>query len=257
MFSYRYLILLFFLSFSFIIKSEEFLGNNFSRKKNSLDWEYVEDQNNKQLIWQESKNDISGKRIGKKKKKPNRVNSLGRTLKVNGKYLPEISHYVPNAFLEDKNKKITSSFRYISKTRFCVGENFSSTCSDGVVDFDFNLFSNEKYSFSPKINIQSLSNRGTSLGQGVNLGFKAAKKISSTWYVAFGGENILHFDETIDLGRNFYLVFSSFYPKYKEDSTPKLFYNLGIGSDFYGYGGNGYLARTTCFGKPNLTGNGT
>ena len=36
-----------------------------------------------------------------------------------------------------------------------------------------------------------------------------------------------------------------------------LFFNVGVGSDFYGYKGNGFLARTSCFGQPNLTGNGS
>ena len=83
MFQYKFLIVLFFISFSLIIRSEEFLNNNFNRKKNSLDWQYVEDQNNKQLIWKESKKDITGIGLLKKKKKAFKVSSLGKTLIIN------------------------------------------------------------------------------------------------------------------------------------------------------------------------------
>ncbi len=81
--------------------------------------------------------------------------------------------------------------------------------------------------------------------------------MSSKFFLAFGGDNIIHFDDTIDLGRNFYLISSSYYKINSSSDAPILFINAGIGSDFFGYKGNGFLARTTCFGRPNLTGEGT
>ena len=193
------------------------------------------------------------------KRKNFRIRSLGKSIEVNGKPYPEISNYINNAFVESSNKFSTISLRGISKTRHCNGNNFSHDCIDGVIDLDFNLISTEQFSFNPKINIQSLSNRRgqTSLGEGVSLGFKLATSFSEKIHIAFGGENIIHLDENIDLGRNFYIVSSTYYPLNEFENPAMLFMNFGIGSDFYGYKGNGYLARTSCLGRPNLTGNGT
>ena len=102
-----------------------------------------------------------------------------------------------------------------------------------------------------------MTNRGTNFGDGVSLGVKVAKELSPNWSLAFGGENIFHFDETIDLGHNFYVMASTYIPLSTKEKSNILFLNAGIGSDFYGYKGNGFLARTSCFGQPNLTGNGS
>ncbi len=184
------------------------------------------------------------------------INSIGKGITLGGVSYPDISSYVPNAFVENPDKALTSSFRWISKTRSCGERNFSSNCIDGILDIDFNLINTDKFSFNPKITVQSISNRGTAIGEGSSLGFKMAWKLTDKYSVAFGGENIIHFDESIDLGRNFYFV-SSTYFKTPINNESFLFLNAGIGSDFYGYRGNGYLARTSCLGKNTLTGNGT
>ena len=185
------------------------------------------------------------------------IKSLGRAVSVNGFHYPEISNYVPNAYTEDPSKLFTLSFRAISKTRFCVGENFSDACSDGVLDFDFNLINKDNFSFNPKLNVQSLTNRGTKFGDASSLGFKSAFKLSDKWSIALGGENLIHLDDKVDLGRNFYFLASTFKKLNNEDHPMILFLNAGIGSDFYGYKGNGFLGKTKCFGTPNLTGEGS
>lgn len=230
-----------------------------------LSWELKDDLNsdNNFFEWQTTE-DVNGTKglnnylIDKHTLKRNfyEVNSLGRGITINGLFYPDISSYIPNAFVENPDKTLTSSFRWISKTRSCGERNFSSNCIDGVLDLDFNLINTENFSFNPKFSIQSLSSRGTSIGEGRSLGFKFARKLTDKYSIAFGGENVIHFDETIDLGRNFYFVTSTFYPLSKNKNS-FLFINAGIGSDFYGYRGNGFLGRTSCFGGNTLTGNGT
>jgi len=185
------------------------------------------------------------------------VKAVAKAVSINNIIYPDISNYVPNGFVETPHKIFTFSSRGISRTRFCDGD-FSS-CIDGVLDIDFNLINLENYSFNPKVNLQSLSDRGTKFGEGISLGFKYAKSLLPNWSVAIGGENIIHLDETIDLGRNFYFVASTFMPLSNKDEKihPILFLNGGIGSDFYGYKGNGFLGTTSCFGKSTLTGGGT
>ena len=222
-----------------------------------LDWEFNNSDFENQLHWDEA--DIDEiyrekiKIINNSRKTDFAVRSIGKGVTVNGYYYPDISNYVPNAYVEDPNKLFGLSTRGISKTRFCNGKNFSKDCIDGVLDFDFKLFNNNYISILPKINVQSLSSRGTSFGEGYSLGVKVAKEISQNWSFALGGENIIHFDETVDLGHNFFVMASTYLPLSSKKNPSILFLNLGIGSDFYGYKGNGFLFRTSC-GNNTLTG---
>ena len=239
-----------------IAEKNEVKINSNSIKK--LDWEYGDLNNEEELNWHKVdtdeiyKNQIIIKNIGNKINSFS-VRSTGKGVTVNGSYYPDISNYVPNAYVEDPNKLFGLSTRGISKTRFCNGNNFSKSCMDGILDLDFKLFNNNKFSIYPKINIQSLTNRGTDFGDGISMGVKVAKELSTNWSLALGGENIFHFDDTIDLGHNFYFMASTYIPLSTRENSNILFLNAGIGSDFYGYKGNGFLFRTPC-GNNTLTG---
>lgn len=188
------------------------------------------------------------------------IKAFDRSVSVNYLPYPEISHYVPNGFVESDQKLITAAFRAISKLRFCESPNFDTKCADGFLNISLNTFNTDKFSFNTKLSIQSISDRGsTSIGEESSMGFKLAKRLSPKWSMAFGGENVIHLDKNIDMGRNFYLIASTFYeiPSSNSDNPSIVFANFGVGTDFYGYAGNGFLGTTSCFGKPTLTGNGT
>ena len=256
-----YILTLFTLFINFNIANAFAEKNEFKIKSIStekLNWESSVSNFENQLNWYEvDKEEIYKQQIKLKNitRKTNikTIRSIGKGVTVNGFYYPEISNYVPNAYVEDPNKLFGLSIRGISKTRSCNGENFSKGCIDGVLDFDFKLFNNNDVSIFPKINLQSLSSRGTNLGEGSSLGVKIAKELSPNWSIAFGGENIFHFDETIDLGHNFFVIASTYLPLNSKNNSNILFLNVGIGSDFYGYRGNGFLFRTPC-GNNTLTG---
>ncbi len=257
--------ILFLSLFSFIInlnipnlfaeKNEVKIKSNSLKK---LNWEYSDSNTKEQLNWHEAdsediyKEQIKIKNINRKTNFFS-VRSTGKGVTINGFYYPDISNYVPNAFVEDPNKFLGLSARGISKTRICNGKNFSKDCIDGVLDLDFKLFNNDNFSIYPKISMQSLSSRGTAFGEGFSLGVKIAKEISPNWSIAIGGENLAHFDKTIDLGHNFFVIASTYLPLNSRENPSILFLNLGIGSDFYGYKGNGFLFRTPC-GSNSLTG---
>ena len=235
--------------------------NELKTKSNSikkLNWEYSDLNTKEQLNWDEIdleeiyKEQIKIKNINRKAETYS-VRSIGKAVSINGFYYPDISNYVPNAFVEDPNKFLGLSTRGISKTRICNGKNFSKDCIDGVLDLDFKLFNNDNFSIYPKISMQSLSTRGTAFGEGFSSGVKIAKEISPNWSIAFGGENIIHFDNTIDLGHNYFVIASTYRTFNSRKNSSILFLNLGIGSDFYGYKGNGFLFRTPC-GSNSLTG---
>ena len=255
--------LTFFSYFCTFLKSETFLKNIEILEKNisNLDWNYIQNKRGNELIWSEGINtELNSETLLKRTFKNDiDIRAYGRAVTVDGVAYPEISNYVPNAYIEDPQKITTLSLRAISKTRSCNKKNFDSSCVDGILDVDFNLLNTDNWSLNPKFTILSLSDRGTDALEGLSMGFKAAKKMSSKWSFAFGGENIIHFDKTEHLGRDFYLVASTYNQINKRSGNkgPIIFFNAGLGTDFYGYRGNGYIGRISCLGKPNLTGDGT
>ena len=190
------------------------------------------------------------------KKKPNsKIRATGRNITINNILYPEISNYVPNAFVQDPHSKFNFSTRLISKTRSSTCKGSVINCGDGILNISYGLLNTENASFSIDYTIQSLSSRrkGTKIGEGQSMGFKLAKEINPKWSVALGGDHIIHFDESTDLGRNFYLISSHFYSFNKSLNSPKFFVNFGIGSDFFGYKGNGNLGQINCIGNNTLT----
>ena len=184
-----------------------------------------------------------------------RVRAAGRNITINDVLYPEISNYVPNGFVEDPNKSFTITSKFISKTRSYGCEGDLLNCADGILNINYNFVNLDKLSFGLNYTIQSLTSRrgGTEIGEGGSMGFKLAKEISENWSIALGGENIIHFDDHTDLGRNFYLVSSNFFPINDSDNSPLLFLTFGVGSDFFGYKGNGNLGTINCLGNNTLT----
>ena len=186
------------------------------------------------------------------------IRSLGNSVSVNGYLYPDLSIYVPNGFLTHQERNMTISFRGIGRVRHCKTEKLiSNNCSDGIIDIDYSILKFEKYTFDINFTAASLTNRGTDFGEGLSLGFKTSFKEFKNWNFAFGGDHIIHFDEHTDLGRNLYAVASRAFILNSKEKPPILFLTGGIGTDFFGYKGNGYLGKVNCFGKRNLTGNGS
>ena len=99
-------------------------------KKNNLiskiNWqiENVEKEKNKPLWYPIYPEKIKENNDNSLKKNKFSVKSLHRSILVNDFLYPEISNYVPNAFLESSDKFVTFSLRGISKTRQCNDSNF-------------------------------------------------------------------------------------------------------------------------------------
>ena len=243
------------------IKKEPFIEKQPNKKIASIKWEKTFNKNKSPLYWEKLDKDAKIPsndfiKFANNYKKAFKVKSLDRSVIVDETYYPEISHYVPNGYVSYDQKLLTTSLRTISKLRFCDGKNFEYKCADGILNIDLNLISTDKFSLNTKYSLQSISDRGTKFGEESSIGFKIARQVHQNWSIAFGGENVIHLDKDIDLGRNFYLI-SSIYKKLgssNKDNPSILFINAGIGSDFYGYKGNGFLWRSPCLGEPNLTG---
>ena len=204
-------------------------------------------------------NDIKKFSKNNNKNSPVKVKASGRNITINNIVYPEISNYVPNAFVQDSNYKFNVSTRLISKTRSSTCKGSLFYCGDGILNISYGLFNTESSSLSIDYTIQSLTSRrkGTKIGEATSMGFKLAKELNPNWSVALGGDNVIHFDGLTDLGRNFYLISSHFYSINDSSNSPKIFLNFGIGSDFFGYKGNGNLGQINCFGNNTLTGEGS
>lgn len=186
-----------------------------------------------------------------------KVRGLARGITVNGNPYPDVGLYVPNGFAADPEFTASATFDWVSRTRSCrtpPGGNWSD-CADGVAYLDITPFKGEDASLGFQYAVQSLSgrNNGTSVFAGQSIGFRTAINLTPTTGLAFGGEHIIQLDDTTDLGRNFYLVLSQAIPLSRGSEPILLVATAGIGSDFYGYSGNGTLGSTDCLSGNNIS----
>jgi hypothetical protein len=183
------------------------------------------------------------------------VRGLGRGFTVNGYPYPDISLKLPNAFALDQQFFFSAQLAGTNRVRGCnvlPGESWSY-CADGEVFLELTPLRGKNASLGVNWMMQSLSSRNTSLGSGQSIGFKGAVNLTPTLGLAFGGEQIIQFDGNTDLGRNYYLLLSQAIPLSRAEKPPVLVATAGIGSDFFGYGGNGVLGSTNCIGGGNIS----
>jgi len=183
------------------------------------------------------------------------VRSVGRGFTVNGNPYPDISLKLPNAFALDQQFTLSSQLTGASRTRNCkVGEGQDWTqCADGELFFELTPLKGKNASLGINWSIQSLSSRNTAFASAQSVGFKGAVNLTPTLGLAFGGEQIIQFDNNTDLGRNYYLLLSQAVPLSKGAKPAMLVATAGVGSDFFGYGGNGVLGSTNCIGGNNIS----
>ena len=162
--NFRKLLLIFFLlnPFNAIINfSGELSTSKVEKEFEDLIWIHS-DQNSKnnKLIWEDNKpftNEDFVNAISANLTELD-IKAFGKMVSINGYPYPEISNYVPNAYVEGQ-KIGSASLRLISKTRHCtVAGNFSPECSDGILDLDFNIFNRNNYSFNTKLSLRALEN---------------------------------------------------------------------------------------------------
>jgi hypothetical protein len=185
-----------------------------------------------------------------------RVRGLARGITVNRKVYAPLGIYVPNGFSQDPSFTVSAFTQWVNRTRVCdVGDgNSSYDCVDAQAYFSLTPLKGEYASLGLLYTIQSLSgrNNGTEVFEGQSLGFRADFALTPTTGFAVGGEHIIQFDDTTDLGRNFYFVLSHAIPLNQAEQPILLVATAGIGSDFFGYGGNAMFS-TDCLGTKNLT----
>ncbi len=183
------------------------------------------------------------------------VRGVARGYTVNGNPYPDISLVLPNAYALDQQFTFSGQLSGTSRTRTCkVGNNDSWTqCADGELFFELTPLKSKNASLGINWTMQSLSNRNTNFGSAQSMGFKGALNLTPTTGLAFGGEQIIQFDNQTDLGRNYYLLVSQAVPLGGGEKPAMLVATAGVGSDLFGYGGNGVLGSTNCIGGNNIS----
>jgi len=181
------------------------------------------------------------------------VRGLARDLTVNGRVYPAAVFQVPNGFAQDQRLWGSVTGMGISRTRPC--SNDSLDCADAQVYVDVAPLRVGPASLALQWGVQSLSSRnnGTPAFSGQHLGFRAAVNLGPQTGLAIGGEQVVQFDDKSDLGRDFYAVISQAVPLAAGERPPLLVATAGVGSDLYGYKGNGWLGRTSCGGSRAIT----
>ena len=219
--------------------------------QNESGWQVIDTSGGLPTTWQPGPADVARPPVAAAVQ----VRGVGRGFTVNGNPYPDISLKLPNAFAIDRQFTFSGQLAGTSRNRTCkVGEGQDwSQCADGELFFEITPLKGENASLGINWTIQSLSNRNGSSGTGQSLGFKGALNLTPTLGLAFGGEQIIQFDNNTDLGRNYYLLLSQAVPLSRGEKPAMLVATAGIGSDAFGYGGNGVLGSTNCIGGGNIS----
>jgi hypothetical protein len=218
---------------------------------NESSWQVIDTSRGVTSVWQAGPADVDRPPVTAAVQ----VRSVGRGFTVNGNPYPDISLALPNAFALDQQFNFSTQLLGTSRTRTCrVPQGKSWTeCSDGDLFLELTPLTGKNASLGINWTLQSLSNRNTPFGSGQSLGFKGAVNLTPTLGLAFGGEQIIQFDGNTDLGRNYYLLLSQAVPLSGGDKPAMLVATAGVGSDAFGYGGNGVLGSTNCIGGNNIS----
>ena len=189
-----------------------------SNKKN-IYWESIfENKKDKsQIIWKRvTENGINTlqKEYPLTKKMPiYSIGSLNRTIVFNNKIVgPDISWLVPPGFRWNNKYKFDTSTR--GHNRRESGEGFFGwNNGDAVGQLYFQPLHFKKSSIGINLGIRSVyegraTGGSSSFGEGLSLGVRYDRELSPDAGVAFGAEQLLHFDGLTDTGRDFYITLS-------------------------------------------------
>ena len=164
------------------------------------------------------------------------LHSFNRSLVFSDKIVgPDISWLVPSGLRWNKKYKFDASVRGHNRRK--MGEPFLKwNAGDAVGQFYYQPIVREKYSFGLNIGMRSVYQGSaiggtTSIGEGLSGGFRLDRKLSNTAGIAFGAEQLLHFDGLTDTGRDIYLTATkAFWTNNIEGIFPLDIFTAGIGT---------------------------
>ena len=188
----------------------------------NINWEKISiPKNEKKIIWEKfkPKEVIQNEQILKNKnsysiKKNNySLGSLNRSIVFGDNNIgPDISWIVPPGFKWSNKNKFDASIRGYNQTlshKRKSNEGWGWNKGDAVAQFSYQFLNKKRYSLGTNIGMRSITaGHNSSIGDGLSAGFRWDYKISNTSGLAFGAEQLLHFDGVTDTGRDIYLTIS-------------------------------------------------
>ena len=132
---------------------------------------------------------------------------------------------------------------------------FAWNNGDAVGQAFLNIFNNEKSSFGLSLGVRSLysgsqfSGGTTNVGEGLSMGFRIDRALSESSGLALGAEQLVHFDDTTDTGRDIYITYSkAFWNKKDENVFPLTVLTGGIGTGYLALWEDTQFACSDLFG---------
>ena len=192
------------------------------QKASEIKWEIInleriENISKEKIEWQKIEDDYKFNKIKKgsiKKRDKYTLSSLNRSIIfddfISG---PDISWLVPPGLSWNGIYAFDGSVRGYSRRK--NGEEFLGfNGGDAVGQFYYQFLRRDNYSFGLNLGIRSVYNKesngrsGSRIGEGLSSGFRYDYKLSENSGIAFGGEQLLHFDGLTDTGRDLYATIS-------------------------------------------------
>ena len=204
------------------INKKNFSKNNEQSKTlngKNMSWEPIlkEKEKKSPIIWKkinENRINTLQKEYPSAKKIPiYSINSLNRSIVLNNKIIgPDISWLVPPGLSWNNKYKFDTSVRGHNR-RKSGQEFFGWNKGDAVGQIYFQPLHFKRSSMGINIGIRSvyegsLTGGASSIGEGLSLGFRYDRELSPNSGIAFGAEQLLHFDGLTDTGRDLYITLS-------------------------------------------------
>ena len=225
-------------------------------KNNNLIWKKVkthEKDHNSGIKWEKynDQNDF----LFTEKDINNSVNSFNRSIVINDKDVgPDITFLVPIGFKSSEEMRLDFSIRGWNR-RPKNSDLFAWNNGDAVGQAFLNIFNNEKSSFGLSLGVRSLysgsqfSGGTTGVGEGLSMGFRIDRALSDSSGLALGAEQLVHFDDTTDTGRDIYITYSkAFWNKKDENVFPLTVLTGGIGTGYLALWEDTQFACSDLFG---------
>ncbi len=217
--------------------------NKTNKVANNIKWENHDIKNNRQNpIWEKLDDDeflnikdilqLNNKAIKKS------IRSHNRSIVIDNRVGPDISWLFPPGFIWNDKYKFDFNIRGHNSAipdppnRKFLGWNNG----DAVGLFSYQFLDFKKSSFGINFGVRSLYQGDQSIGgdskigEGVSAGFRWDYKLSETSGIAFGAEQLVHFDSLTDTGRNIYITTSKGWWSSKDGNFPLYIATAGIGT---------------------------
>ncbi len=214
--------------------------NPISKSSSNLEWNKFKNKNklkSKSREW-EKLNDFDLSTLQEDisiKKSKTIISSLNRSIVIGDLVGPDISWLVPPGLSWSKSHNFDFSVRGHSRRK--GKEKFLGwNGGDAVGQIYYQPINNEKYSFGLNLGIRSVYSGSapggqSPFGEGLSMGFRIDKRLTSKSGIAVGAEQLLHFDGLTDTGRDIYVTASkAWWEDNIDQSFPLTIATFGFGT---------------------------